>query len=304
MRRQSSRPPATGRFAPSPTGDLHFGSLLAAVASFSQAKSCGGQWLVRIEDIDPPREVAGSAQRILQDLQRFGMHSDLPVLFQSTRYPAYRAALQNLLDRGLAFQCGCSRADLPRSGVYPGTCRQGLPRGKRARTVRLRVPARAVSFTDQVQGEVEEHLEQTVGDFVLWRADDLPAYQLAVVVDDAYQQVTQVVRGADLLTSTARQVHLYRCLALPAPTYAHYPVVNGADGRKLSKRLNSDPIAATEPARALEAALRFLGQPCPGGLDLDSLWRWAGDNWRLSAVPREACAAATPKPSESSKPLS
>jgi glutamyl-Q tRNA(Asp) synthetase len=304
MRRQSSRPSATGRFAPSPTGDLHFGSLRAAVASFLQARSCGGHWLVRIEDIDPPREVAGSARRILRDLQRFGMRPDLPVLFQSTRYAAYRAALRDLIDRGLAFQCGCSRADLPRSGVYPGTCRHGLPRGKRARTVRLRVPAQAVSFTDQIQGEVEENLEQTVGDFVLWRADDLPAYQLAVVVDDAYQQVTQVVRGADLLTSTARQIYLHRCLALPVPTYAHYPVVSGTDGQKLSKRLGSDPIATGEPARALEAALRFLGQPCPGGLDLDSLWRWAEDNWRLSAVPREACAAVTPQPSEPGKPLS
>jgi glutamyl-Q tRNA(Asp) synthetase len=301
MRHPSSRPPATGRFAPSPTGDLHFGSLLAAVASYLQARSCGGHWLVRIEDIDPPREVAGSARRILRDLQRFGLRSDLPVLFQSTRYEAYRAALRDLLDRGLAFQCGCSRADLPRSGVYPGTCRDGLPRGKRARTIRLRVPSQAISFTDQVQGEFEENLEQTVGDFVLWRADDLPAYQLAVVVDDAYQQVTQVVRGADLLDSTARQIYLQRCLALPEPTYAHYPVVSGTDGRKLSKRLGSDPIATAEPARALEAALRFLGQPCPSGLELDNLWLWAGDNWRLAAVPRETGAANTPEPSVSSK---
>lgn len=296
MRRQPPGPPAIGRFAPSPTGDLHFGSLLAAVASYLQARSCGGQWLLRIEDIDPPREVAGSARRILRDLQRFGMRSKLPVLFQSTRYPAYQAALQNLLDRGLAFQCGCSRADLPRSGVYPGTCREGLPRGKRARTIRVRVPAQTLSFTDQVQGEIAENLEQTVGDFVLWRADGLPAYQLAVVVDDAYQQVTQVVRGADLLTSTARQIHLQRCLALPTPTYAHYPVVKGSDGRKLSKRLSSDPIAKTEPARALEAALHFLGQPCPRGLGLEQLWGWAEDNWRLSAVPREAHGTAMPEP--------
>jgi glutamyl-Q tRNA(Asp) synthetase len=304
MRHPLSRPPAIGRFAPSPTGDLHFGSLLAAVASYLQARSCDGQWLVRIEDIDPPREVAGSPRRILQDLQRFGLRSDLPVLFQSTRYTAYRAALKDLLDRGLAFHCGCSRADLPRSGVYPGTCRDGLPRGKRARTIRLRVPPQVISFTDQVQGEFEEKLEQTVGDFVLWRADDLPAYQLAVVVDDAYQQVTQVVRGADLLDSTARQIYLQRCLALPVPTYAHYPVVSGTDGRKLSKRLGSDPIATTEPARALETALRFLGQPCPSGLDLDNLWHWAKDNWRLSAVPRQACAAVTAKPSGPGKPLS
>lgn len=287
MRRQHLRPPATGRFAPSPTGDLHFGSLLAAVASYLQAKSCGGRWLVRIEDIDPPREVAGSAMRILRDLQRFGLRSDLPVLRQSTRYAAYRTALEELLHRGLAFRCGCSRADLPRSGVYPGTCRDGLRPGKRARTVRLRVPAQPVSFIDQVQGKIEESLAETVGDFVLWRADDLPAYQLAVVIDDGFQQVTQVVRGADLLTSTARQIHLQQCLNLPLPIYAHYPVVNGTDGKKLSKRLSSDPIATAEPALVLAAALRFLGQPCPGGLDLEQTWRWAGEHWRLSKIPRK-----------------
>jgi len=277
-----------GRFAPSPTGDLHFGSLLAAVASYLQARSSGGRWLVRIEDIDPPREVAGSAARILSDLQRFGLQSDLPVLYQSTRRSDYKLALKELLGRGLAFHCGCSRGDLPSSGVYPGTCRAGLPPGRQARTVRLRVPAQPVSFIDRIQGRTEESLEETVGDFVIWRADDLPAYHLAVVVDDAYQQVTQVVRGADLLASTARQIHLQRCLSLPTPSYAHHPVATGADGRKLSKRFGSDPLARASTEQALEASLHFLGQNSPTGLSLEGLWEWALEHWDLSSVPRSA----------------
>jgi len=259
------------------------------VASYLQARSQDGRWLVRIEDIDPPREVAGSAARILDELQRFGLQSDLPVLYQSTRRAAYRQAVQELLERDLAFPCACSRADLPSSGVYPGTCRGGLPAGRQPRTVRLRVPTGPVTFTDQIQGRIEENLAQTVGDFVLWRADDLPAYQLAVVVDDAFQQITQVVRGADLLGSTARQIYLQQCLSLPTPSYAHHPVATGTDGRKLSKRLGSDPLAQASPAQSLQVALRFLGQPCPDGSDLDKLWDWALDNWDLSAVPR--CAA-------------
>jgi glutamyl-Q tRNA(Asp) synthetase len=286
----------TGRFAPSPTGDLHFGSLLAAVASYLEARAAGGRWLVRIEDIDPPREVAGSATRILRDLRRLGLRSDLPVLYQSTRRAAYQAAASDLLERGLAFRCGCSRADLPASGVYPGTCRGGLPRGKKPRAVRLRVPEDTLTFTDRIQGAVAENLAATVGDFVIWRADDLPAYQLAVVVDDAFQGISQVVRGVDLLDSTARQIWLQRCLGLPTPTYAHFPVAVDQDGNKLSKRLGSDPIVNADPARALEAALRFLGQACPGGLELGSLWRWAEQHWRLSAIPRQAEPSAFPAP--------
>ncbi len=278
-----------GRFAPSPTGDLHFGSLLAAVASFAQAKVSGGQWLLRIEDIDPPREVPGSAARIVADLQWFGMHSDRPVLYQSTRMATYRNALQELLDRGLAYWCGCSRSELPQSGVYAGTCRNGLPGGKRRRVVRLKVEPEPVRFTDQVQGDVTVSLQQSVGDFVIWRADGLPAYQLAVVVDDAFQQITEVVRGADLLASTARQIQLQRGLGLLTPRYAHHPVAVGADGHKLSKRTSSDPVRTTPPVSSLQAALRFLGQPCPtgAGLNLDGTWRWALDHWSPSRVPRQ-----------------
>ena len=275
-----------GRFAPSPTGDLHFGSLVAAVASYLQAKSAGGHWLIRVEDIDPPREVPGSADRILEDLQRFGMQPDQPVLYQSKRSDAYELAITDLLDQGQAYWCGCSRSELPASGIYPGTCSNGLPKGKSPRSVRLRVNDVAVSFTDLVQGQVEENLRKLVGDFVIKRADGLAAYQLAVVVDDAFQGVTEVVRGADLLGSTARQIHLQNCLGLATPVYAHHPVAIGSDGTKLSKRFGSDPVASSSPAQALEMALRFLGQPCPEGLSDKELMAWALSNWRLSRIPQ------------------
>ena len=275
-----------GRFAPSPTGDLHFGSLVAAVASYLQAKSAGGHWLIRVEDIDPPREVPGSADRILEDLQRFGMQPDQPVLYQSKRSDAYELAITDLLDQGQAYWCGCSRSELPASGIYPGTCSNGLPQGKPPRSVRLRVNDVAVSFTDLVQGQVEENLRKLVGDFVIKRADGLAAYQLAVVVDDAFQGVTEVVRGADLLGSTARQIHLQNCLGLATPVYAHHPVAVGSDGTKLSKRFGSDPVASSSPAQALEMALRFLGQPCPEGLSDKELMAWALSNWRLSRIPQ------------------
>ena len=277
-----------GRFAPSPTGDLHFGSLLAAVASFLQVKTRGGRWLLRVDDIDPPREVPGSAERIIDDLQRFGMEPDGVVLYQSRRTQSYEAARDDLLESGLAFWCGCSRSDLPCSGVYPGTCRDGLPAGKSPRAVRVRAAVEAVCFEDAMQGPVQENLLDTVGDFVIWRADDLPAYQLAVVVDDAFQAVSEVVRGADLLGSTARQIYLQGCLDRPTPAYAHHPVAIGQGGQKLSKRLRSDPIAALPPVQALRKALRFLGHACPAHLDLAGLWDWALQHWELTRVPRRA----------------
>jgi glutamyl-Q tRNA(Asp) synthetase len=275
-----------GRFAPSPTGDLHFGSLIAAVGSYLQSKSSGGEWLVRVEDIDPPREVPGSAERLLSELNRFGMRPDSPVLYQSRRTGAYESALQDLLGSGQAFWCGCSRSDLPASGVYPGTCRNGLSPGKLPRSVRIKVGNSTIRFTDRVQGEVEERLADSVGDFVIWRADGLPAYQLAVVVDDAYQQITEVVRGMDLIGSTARQIHLQNSLGLPRPNYAHLPLAVDRDGNKLSKRLGSDPVSSLSTVRALEEALAFLGQDCAAGLELEELWERAQRSWRLDRVPR------------------
>jgi len=264
---------------------LHFGSLIAAVASYLQAKSAGGQWLIRIDDIDPPREVSGSAKRILGDLEAFGMRSDLPVLYQSRRFEAYELATHDLLRRGLAFHCGCTRSELPAGGVYPGTCRNGLPEGKTARSVRIRVSDGPIRFNDGIQGDIEEILAESTGDFVIRRADGLPAYQLAVVVDDAFQGVTEVVRGADLLSSTSRQIHLQHCQGLPTPIYSHHPVALAEDGHKLSKRLGSDPVSSRPKAEVLGMALEFLGQDCPRGLGLKELWSWALENWMLSNIP-------------------
>ncbi len=279
--------PYRGRFAPSPTGDLHFGSLVAAVASFLEARSRNGQWLIRIEDIDPPREVAGSAERILRDVRRLGMAPDGPVLYQSTREKAYQDAVDWLLEHGEAYWCGCSRSDLPKSGIYPGTCRGGVGKGLRPRSIRIRTIKEEISFTDEVQGQQRQSVENTTGDFVIWRADGLPAYQLAVVVDDAFQGVTHVVRGADLLDSSPRQILLQRRLGFQSPAYAHVPVVLGQDGLKLSKRLRADPVSNQAPKEAISAALRFLGQDPPQGTGLAELWDWALANWNLRKVPRK-----------------
>ena len=281
-----------GRFAPSPTGDLHFGSLVAAVGSFLQARSHDGQWLVRIEDIDPPREVPDSAEGILAELARFGMHSDLPVLYQSTRGADHQRALELLLERELAFPCGCSRTDLPRGRPYPGTCRAGLPAGRVPRSVRVRIANDPVTIQDQLAGSFREDLAATCGDFVIRRADGLIAYQLAVVVDDAWQGVTEVVRGADLLDSTPRQVYLQGLLGLPTPAYLHLPVVTGADGAKLSKRLRSDPLAGRSAPACLRQALHFLGQPAPPASNLEELWEWAIEHWNPHTIPRPAAMPA------------
>jgi glutamyl-Q tRNA(Asp) synthetase len=229
--------------------------------------------------------VPGSAASILKDLERFGMRPDQEVLYQSTRTTAYELAINELLDSGRAYWCGCSRAELPASGIYPGTCRQGLPPGKTTRSVRLRVSNRTIRFNDAVQGLVEENLAETVGDFVIRRADGLAAYQLAVVVDDAFQKITEVVRGADLLDSTARQIYLQQRLGLKTPVYAHHPVVTDEEGRKLGKRFGSDPIMTMSPLQVLRQALIALGQPCPERVSIDDLWRWALKNWHLSRIP-------------------
>jgi glutamyl-Q tRNA(Asp) synthetase len=260
----SIAPPAPyrGRFAPSPTGPLHFGSLVAALGSWLFARRAGGQWLVRIEDIDPPREVPGATDAQLRTLAAFGLHPDGPVLHQRDRGDAYAEALAGLLARGEAFECHCSRSDLAAGGGIHRHCVAARRRPDPA--IRLRVADGArIAFDDALQGHVEQDVATEVGDFVLRRADGLWAYQLAVVVDDAAQGITDVVRGADLLDSTPRQILLQRALGLPTPRYAHLPLVVDADGRKLSKSLAALPLDDDAPLPALRAAWSALGQ-APG----------------------------------------
>ncbi len=252
-------PRPRGRFAPSPTGALHLGSLVAALGSWLMARHRGGDWLVRMEDLDPPREVPGAAEQQIQALAAFGMTSDAPVLWQSRRGDAYAAALQRLVAAGLAFECRCSRSDLAATGGIHRRCVAG--NRQRPAAIRLRVPDQVVEFNDGLQGRQAQSLAADVGDFVLRRADGPWAYQLAVVVDDAAQGITDVVRGADLLDSTPRQILLQRQLGLPEPAYAHLPLLVDAHGNKLGKSLASMPVDPTAPGPALLAAWRFLGQP-------------------------------------------
>jgi glutamyl-Q tRNA(Asp) synthetase len=278
----------TGRFAPSPTGPLHAGSLVAALGSWLDARAQGGRWLVRIEDVDGPRCLPGMDRIILQQLATAGLLPDGPPLVQSTRGEAYRLALDTLRERGWAYDCGCSRSDIdaalaatgrPRArhhqAVYPGTCRDGL-HGKPARAVRLRTQNPGIHWLDRRLGPMSQDVEREVGDFVLQRADGLWAYQLAVVVDDAWQQVTDVVRGADLADNTARQILLQRALGLPTPRYLHLPLVLGDDGHKLSKQNGATALELHDPLTALRAAGRALQLP-----QIEASTR---DDWLAAAV--------------------
>jgi glutamyl-Q tRNA(Asp) synthetase len=281
-----------GRFAPSPSGPLHFGSLVAATASYLQARRQRGEWRVRIDDIDPPREVAGASDAILQALAAFGFEWDGPVDYQHTRLDRYRDALAQLQAAGLAYPCGCSRKTITAHsphGVYPGTCRPGLAAGLTVRTWRLRLQEQSIEFRDNIQGPQSVDLAREVGDFVLWRADGHVAYQLATGLDDAEQGMTEVVRGADLLNSTPRQLLVQAALGLPSPAYAHHPVVTGPNGHKLSKQNLAPPLDLRRPGPQLYAALRFLGQDVPAELaaaDSASLWQWALAHWDLRQVPK------------------
>jgi len=283
-----------GRFAPSPTGPLHFGSLVAAVGSYLEAKKHQGQWLLRMEDLDPPREMPGAADGILAALEAYGFEWDGPVLFQSRRSEAYEAALTELEQAGHLYPCACTRKEIADSAlqgiegpVYPGTCRNGL-HGREPRAWRVRTTMDATAFDDALQGHQSQNLERDIGDFVLKRADGLYAYQLAVVVDDAAQDITHVVRGADLLASTPRQIWLQRLLGLPTPHYVHLPVAVNRRGEKLSKQTLAVPLDLKMPAPALWQALNFLGQHPPPELceDLPALWHWAKACWQLEAVPK------------------
>lgn len=280
---------AIGRFAPSPTGLLHFGSLLGALASFLEARAQGGRWLVRIEDIDPPREMQGAASAILRSLGAHGLHWDGEVLYQSRRADRYRDAIEYLLNEGKAFYCTCSRTELAGSGgIYPGHCRLRREPPDKPCAIRLRVDDTDVVFQDAVQGEIRQNLAREVGDFVIFRKEKQPAYQLAVVVDDAAQGITQVVRGSDLLDSTARQVFLQRQLGLSTPQYAHIPVIANRAGHKLSKQTYALALDETDAIANLLAALDFLGQEAPPAARRhtpDAILQWAAQHWRLDRVP-------------------
>lgn len=274
-----------GRFAPSPTGPLHFGSLVAALASYAAARSAGGKWLLRVEDLDQSREQPGAADDILRTLDKLGLEWDGPVIYQSTRLERYRAVLDDLARRGFAYPCACTRREqedsalaIDGSRIYPGTCRRGLAPGKAARSVRVRTHGAPIGFADAVQGWLEQRVETEVGDFVLLRADGITAYQLAVVVDDLDQGITHVVRGADLLDSTARQIHLQRLLGARTPRYAHVPVAVNAAGEKLSKQTGARPLDLSDPQAELARARRFLNQ--------------APDGWNIARVPRLRTIAA------------
>ncbi len=297
--------PYRGRFAPSPTGPLHFGSLAAAVASYLDARANGGEWLVRIDDLDRARTVAGAADAILKTLEAYGMQWHGVVVYQSRRSDAYHAALHALRQQGKLYACACSRREIadsaiagPDGFVYPGTCRAGLPSGRAARAWRVRAEGAAIVLDDAIQGRVEQDLQRAVGDFVLYRADAIYAYQLAVAIDDAEQGVTDVVRGADLLESTPRQVYLQRLLGLRTPRYAHVPVAVNARGEKLSKQTRAPAIDGPNVAAVLTRALRFLGHPPPAEIASAApatLWEWAIRSWNVDRVPRSRTLPSPPE---------
>ena len=279
-------PPYTGRFAPSPTGPLHAGSLVAALASWLDARAHGGRWLLRIEDVDTPRCVPGADATIVAQLAACGLRPDEAPLYQSTRGALYEAALQQLINQSRAYPCGCTRQDIAQAQaaaghlrerhgelVYPGTCRHGL-QGQPARAWRFLTQAGTLHWTDRRLGPQSQDVQQQVGDFALRRADGLWAYQLAVVVDDAAQGVSQVVRGQDLADNTARQIQLQAALGLPKPRYLHTPLVLGANGEKLSKQNGAAPLDLSDPLAALNAAAAVLGLPAQTGPVPQALAQW------------------------------
>ena len=293
----TDKPVYRGRFAPSPTGPLHFGSLVCAVGSYLQARSQSGQWLLRIEDVDKAREQPGAADAILRTLEAFGLLWDETVSYQSLRLSLYQTTMEQLQALEATYPCGCSRKDIQsrlnqsslnneQAEQYPGTCRAGLPPSKQARAIRVKTEPGELSFIDNVQGHFAQDLARDVGDFVLKRADGFYAYQLAVVIDDAAQGITEVVRGADLLDNTPRQIFLQRLLNHPTPDYLHLPIATDDAGAKLSKQTFAAPIDDRDPVPALRQALHFLGHKPPMDADLGDIWRWAIEHWETAAIPR------------------
>lgn len=299
-----------GRFAPSPTGSVHFGSLVAAVASYADALHHQGSWLVRMEDVDEGRTVKGSADEILHTLEAFGFEWDQPILLQSRRKPRYREILDQLQQQRLAYACSCSRSEIAaqaRMGVegpvYPGTCRKTATDKISGKAMRIRTNREEICFEDRIQNRHCQVLERDVGDFIIYRADGYTAYQLAVVVDDADQGITQVVRGADLLLSTPRQIHLQKLLGFPRPAYAHVPLVTDAQGQKLSKQDQAHPVSASKPLSSLKSAWTFLRQPPapeePG--NVEEFWQWAASAWDIGRITVPACRQCTARDNSSTR---
>ena len=290
-----SRTAYRGRFAPSPTGKLHFGSLVAAVGSFLDARHHKGEWLLRIEDLDRTREVPGSAAEILSSLEAFALHWDEEVVYQSRRTDSYAEAVERLLAADLAYPCSCSRKEIreqaesgPEGPIYPGTCRSGNNPSLATNSIRLVTQDRDIRIEDRLQGVFRQNPGKEIGDFVIRRVDGYHAYQLAVVVDDAWQKITDVVRGADLLSSTPRQCYLQQLLGLEQPNYLHLPLAVDNTGRKLSKQDRDRPVAPEDPVSSLLRVLAFLQQPLPPERpeSPESLWQWAIPRWRTEILPR------------------
>ncbi len=279
-----------GRFAPSPTGPLHFGSVIAAVASCLQAKSQGGQWLVRMDDIDTPRNQTGADSVILKSLEILGLHWDGKVVYQTHRQEAYQHALNLLSEQNLIYRCRCTRKQL-KGHSYPGTCRHKNYKPDKQHALRLITNKESIRFIDQIQGNYQQTLETDIGDFIVRRADNIVAYHIATVVDDAAQGITEIVRGADLLDSTPRQIYLQQILDYPHPEYTHLPIAVDKQGKKLSKQHHAPPVDDTQPAATLLSALSFLGQEPDAALlqgDINEIVQWGLEHWSMKKIPHLA----------------
>jgi len=286
-----------GRFAPSPTGPLHFGSLIAAVASYLEARKQKGEWLVRMEDVDENRNQTGAADSILHTLDNYGFEWDGEVLYQTQRKPAYTEALQQLDTQNLIYRCTCSRKDLHQQAaqgeygfIYPGTCKHLQHSPATEHALRIKTHDDPIEFTDAIMGIYGQQLKSDIGDFIIRRRDGLFAYQLAVVVDDAWQNITDIIRGYDLLDSTPRQIYLQQCLGYTTPSYTHLPIAVNDRGDKLSKQTGAAGINEKADIEALVNCMNFLGQAMPVGLKKASpktFWQWAFENWDLNKVPKQ-----------------
>lgn len=296
-----------GRFAPSPTGPLHLGSLLAAMGSYLESLRLGGEWLLRMEDLDPPREMPGAADQILRSLEAHGFEWHGPVMYQSDRSEHYLRAISQLQAAGWLFACRCSRRELAKVAsqsaggpVYPGTCRELDLKDQPGRALRFRVPAVELSFHDQLRGRICSKLARDSGDFVVRRRDGLTAYQLAVVVDDAAQNISHVVRGADLLDSTARQIALQRALDLPTPAYMHLPLILGDDGQKLSKQNGARGLDDRHALANLARVFGYLAPDIPSAPEFSGtaeFWAWASSQWQPAALTGRLVFPASASPS-------